>query len=708
MYTYVPLIILIIEIIMLLFFVIFSIKKNIIISKDTVWYIFPSCILLFILYVIGLHYTSELNGVKVTIFDYFVICEHVISSSFFEINQDMVADLVEYSNIYSIAFFGAVFLLVSSLYITILSSLIVRVINKIRVSIAIKKDCDILIGENKFNEIYYQQYKKCLVLTESYKKEKFFEYYFNGIPVINMSFTKDNLVKLLKKCFKKNNIVNFISFNDSNANLKYIDEFKEFLNLEINKVKVVSKKQFFLKVELDFHNQLTIQNRILEEQDFSAFITCFNRYEYLALEFIEKNPITKNMPSCFFDYDTASLKNDTKINVYYLGYGKVSRALHRAQLMNDQLPTIINGNVKPYSINYYAFDNSNSSIENKNTIFYSERYDEHINEFDGVEYFDKVNKMETIKYFKYDVNSNELFGEIVKTMFTDELEKTYNRIIVSFGEDIDNLDYALKLKGLFEERKYENYEIFVRIKNDPKLAMELLNSSHITVFGNIKSVFNHQVIVNEELMELAKDLNSKYNGKHLYETSWYELSAIKQFSNIYSSLNIRLKLNLLGFDYVKENTVVDNTEVNKELKKVIKTDLDNYNEYLFFEKKEKTPVNVISYQEHMRWNAFYISYGYVPMKKKDIYLIDETDARFYKDNDILREHACITTYEGLNDYHHHLAALLSERNNKSISENLEIVHTYRYDYMLIEDILKLFVNTKYRLINKKQGGVNNE
>ena len=27
----------------------------------------------------------------------------------------------------------------------------------------------------------------------------------------------------------------------------------------------------------------------------------------------------------------------------------------------------------------------------------------------------------------------------------------------------------------------------------------------------------------EELMELAKDLNSKYNGKHLYETSWYDI-----------------------------------------------------------------------------------------------------------------------------------------------------------------------------------------
>ena len=124
-------------------------------------------------------------------------------------------------------------------------------------------------------------------------------------------------MKVLKKSLRKKHEVNFISFNSSSKNLKYIDEFKQFLSKKYHEQQIVDYRQFYLKVEIDLDNQLSIQNKILEDKRFSAFISCFNRYEYNALNFIEKYPITKNLPSTFFDYETATIKKDTLINNIY-------------------------------------------------------------------------------------------------------------------------------------------------------------------------------------------------------------------------------------------------------------------------------------------------------------------------------------------------------------------------------------------------------
>ena len=63
---------------------------------------------------------------------------------------------------------------------------------------------------------------------------------------------------------------------------------------------------------------------------------------------------------------------------------------------------------------------------------------------------------------------------------------------------------------------------------------------------------------------------------------------------------------------------------------------------------------------------------------------------FKKDDNKTKRHACITTYKGLNDYHHHLAELLSKENGLSIEDNLSLVETYKYDFNLMESFNKIF------------------
>ena len=703
MYTYVPGIIFVIEVFLIVLAIIYALKKRILISKKTIWYFFPLCVILFILYVIGLHYEKGIVKESIGVFEYFQICKTIVRTTIFDVKGDFVVRLIEDNIYFSLSYFITVFAIILTLYISLLSSFIATIINKIRLYFALRKECDVLIGESELNNIYFKQYKNCVILLDNKKTDKFNKYYFDKIPVIKTKFQKENLYKIFRKCFKKNITINFISFQDSNKNLEYIYEFKQFLDMEYKKEKMLNRKTFFLSTEINSHNQLTVKNKILEDIKYAAFIDCFNRYELFALDFIEKNPITKNLPNEFFDYDKATINNNTTINVVYLGFGKVSRALHRAQIMNDQLPTIDNNVIKPYNINYYAFDNANKYKEDKNTIFYSERFDKNINKYSSEEYFENCPKLDDLKYYNKDLNSFEVLDILKKSLLDGELNKIFNRIIISFGEDIDNIDYALKLKSLFTEYKYDNYEIFVRIRGNFSTAESLLMSDHIKIFGNLKSVFNHEIIVNEELMELAKLVNQKYNTKRLCDSSWFDLSAIKQFSNIYSGLNVRLKLNLLGFDYEKKEKNVDNEEVISELKEVLKCDKSNYNNYLFYKNNNYLPAHIIAYQEHLRWVALYISYGYVPMKKTDIKLesLINNKPKIYKDNDTLREHVCITTYEGLDEYHKYLASLISKKNNKTIEENISLVETYQYDHMLIEHITKLFEKSNYKLINRK-------
>ncbi len=484
--------------------------------------------------------------------------------------------------------------------------------------------------------------------------------------------------------------------------------------------KIKDSRIFFIHVEIDFDNQQTIRNNLLsskanqnEKNCIAAFIDCFNRHDLISLNFIENHPITRFLPQEFIDYETATIKNDKQINVMYIGFGKVAKALYRSQLMNDQLVTIKktsdgSRHIESFKINYYAFDHQVDGLNNKNNSFYSDRYDNNINKYTTDEYFDSIPKLNNLKYFPLELDSNEVFLKINKILFNNEDNNTFNRIIVSFKDDIDNIDYALKLKELFYKNGYnensDRYEIFVRIRDSDSVNIvnKLLGDKHIKIFGNISNIFNHDIIVKEKQMNIAKLINSEYKkGKGLYATGWYELPYIKQFSNLYASINLRLKLNLLGYDYKITNYLIDNNNCIDKLNEILSfnSSINDYKDYLFFKNiKPNTrllAIHLLAYQEKLRWNAFYLMHGYVPMKINSIEVRNiNGKLKQKKDDDDLCVHGCITTYEGLDKYHMLLAILTCNHNDKSIEYNLNDVHTYKYDYMLINKFNDIFSNEK--------------
>ena len=703
-YDIVSIILLVVELGLIAYYVYSALTSQKYISKNTIFYFVPISIVLFFLYSLGANYKAQITSTSLGIMDYLSIGKAVIAVTVFELKTDYITHLMAKCWAFEWACYLAIVLSIACVYTSIISLAVNSVINKRRLNIALKSNCDILIGENDYNFQYIDQSNNCIVLTNNLKSKNISDYYSRKIPVIQTNFTSTNLVKYFKWAFKKGIDLNFISFCDSTTNLGLINEFEKFLYESIGQERVIDKKTCFLKVEINLNNQLSFKNKILENKDLAAFIDCFNRYELFALDFVEKNPITEHLPKDFILEDKGVISSKKKINVMYLGFGKLSKTLHKVQLINDQLPTIKGNKIGRYKINYFAFDKNEKSNEDKNMNFYFRRYDENISKYSSDEYFPVLEKLDNIKFENINVESYELINYLLDIIDIENKEDSYNRFIISYGSDVDNIDMAIKIESILKEHHFENYEIYLHVRNKFPTAINLLDNSKINVIGDILSVFNHDVIVNERLLELAKLLNRKYDQKRLADSSWYNLSPIKQASNIYSSLNIRLKLNLLGYDYIKEDKEVNNEDIINEISKKVEFTKNSYDDYLFFKDNRISPVHSIAYQEHLRWNAFYISNGYVPLKKEEISLVDafgEYGPIFYKDDSSLKLHACLTTYEGLDDYHHLLAELLTKANSKTIEENLNVVETYKYDHMIVENIKPMFTNSKYRLVKRR-------
>lgn len=604
-------------------------------------------------------------------------------NSIFEINSAFkLIQMLAFLVIYLVSLF--------IFYYSIITGLFKSLKNVISLHKALNKSCDILIGIDNI-EMYAKEARNIIVwLLPSSTKADIDLLRGLAIPYIKKEFNFNELYNLSLKYNK--NEYNFISFNNDEDNLIYISEFIKYLELEnsTNK-KIYEYHNLYIHTEISIDNLVTIHDKILaNSKELSPYINIFNRYELTALKFINDSPLAKFIPNEFISdsiiLDTNSTNNkiklnncdddvlcqyDKMLNVIYLGFGRVNSELFKSQAINDQLVSFnpSNNTIKSHIVNYFAFDNKAHDKKDKNEQFYSKRYDlfkEKIlnKELDKNDYLEMPEDVYRLYRIREDVNDKSNIENILSLL---KIKDSYNQIIISLENDLDNIDLALKLIMLFNENDLENYHIFVRIKNDNEKTIELIkNNDKIDFFGCDSHILNSDVIINKQIISFAKLMNKKYNQKRLSDTSWYSLSPIKQKSNIYAGLSIRSKLNLLEADYTNDINAIE----NKECLKKLEYSFNSYHEFRY--DNGINTAKLLSYQEKLRWNAFYIMNGYIPYKKSDIKydIFIPTELSFIKDNDRKRSHACLTSANGLDEYH-------------NIFKN--IVMYEKYDYVITEN-----------------------
>lgn len=595
-----------------------------------------------------------------------------------EANVEAVAEFTGVFAHFSIAYTLGVVIALLTTISTAIEVFSNSIVNGFRLTKALNKEsCDIVVGNIAKALHYAKTCNAILLLDDGVEKETVKELIEDGYAVLRKGFTVQLLGSRQFNATTRYNIV----CTEAEKTLDYIDTFIAYKKAETN------AKNIYLYVELEGEKAETVRREIIEKNEMEAFIDTFSTSELLARTFTHANPVTKYLPKEYIE--DAAIKTGTEISVFVLGFGTLGQEVYRQSVLNNQLVTF-DGEYKVLPINYYLCDTGIDATE-----WNIGGLSEDLGELNTAEYFPLPEIPFNTKVIDRAPTSREVLTAIKKQV---QKANSYMLIIIDTYEDCRNIEIGTKLKTMLFGS--ENYHIFVRSE-----AAYTEDDEIVTYFGNSEDVFNHDVIVNDSLSVMAKKLNEAYTAQYAgaeernrpdfaqyiqkkAEKDWNGLDYFTLHSNIYSAMNLRTKLNLLGLDYVKDGNGA-NTALIAERH-------EHKGEYDYSEYFTPSVRNALIAQEHARWNAYHLLSEYLPLDKSGITLKsnDGKKVRFNVKNTAAKKHACLTTYTGLND----LSAYLAEKaGNGYTAADYDY---YIYDEMLITSAEELLTSLGYSVIEK--------
>ncbi|MGN1104261.1 MAG: hypothetical protein ACI4QI_05230 [Candidatus Coproplasma sp.] len=584
--------------------------------------------------------------------------------------------------------------------------------------------------------------------------------YLDGIPYISLDSEKGECVDLLGRLSSllglrfllhmpvKKNVSVIINTTSDERNLLYLEQADKLLHKKITYRAEVKKDgeqptkaekseedkkkrenvcDQLIKVPVNaVHSLVMIYSfykldnktafRVLEDGSL-GHIRLLNEQERVAVDFVDKYPLTKFMTGEQIDYAKGLVK-DVDINVCLVGFGAINQRLFIKLVSDSQFYTEGDGGLIHKKVHYHAFDRDktyNDKNLNQTYFRYSrEFYKQYIKDKDDYlplpdypaddwYYFDDKTEPgqsseQFLKHFhEVDIDSYEFFDELRTSLVG---KNPFNYIIVSFGDDMENIDLAKKISArLGIWGLAANTHIFAKVKS-AKLALSLSGESReITPFGVMRDVYDVIKIIDDPIKQLAFLKSFTYdrgNGgmsvnarMQAAVNKWMGSSLTQKDGNYNSCLNLRTKLNLLGFDYVEKSAeACDATqqflmqyfelgEVDLE-EKADELRYDVHGE-LAAKYKDSSARTTLAIQEHQRWNAYYICCGIVPPPKSAI-----TKLKDGKDLVNLMVHCNLTTFEGLEEC---------------------ISYTHRevrkYDYRAVDFADRLLTDAGYKIVRKE-------
>lgn len=691
----------------LLAFGVYLLFKRTTVAKTFIYGSFVA-VLNFMLYAIPVFYARDRLGCERSILLSLFDCLTATIKQFVgEINSDLVTDYAsvypKYIHIFGI---GAVLAVMTS-FLAAIGLFGRRFINSLKIiakaGILNSGSCDIVFGCDESAMLYAKNKKNTILAVEEDEKEKAVDLMEDGYTVLRRNFSG---AFFKSRYFGDNKTYNLIFPNNKNNFLETVNTIVSYLESG----KKLKKMYFYVEADEGFTEVL--QNRItsLDEKIkkggtlLRQRINFFSRNELIARKLVEAHPITRYMPEDFFASDR-SVKEDKILNVFMLGMTPLSLEIYKQFVINNQLVELKNGAYQNHKINYYIADDSN--IESKWRFGGLEKALTELSQRKD-DYFELPDMPYRINFIKTNPTGLDLdeISDIIKK------ENSFSFVFIDSGDNCINLEICSKLHLLIGNR--QNSRIFVC---DPVCLAG--RSNNIVSYGDTEKIFNHDVIVDESLVSLAKRINRTYcldskksaditpEDEAKANESWIKCGYFDKYSNIYLANNLRLKLNLLGFDYVKDGKAAGLEEI-KEEKIAIRLPYEKY-----FEPGKE---NSLLAQEHARWNAYHMLNGYLPLKKSKLSvrkLSDEeikariADAKTTNKMDIIektakdktfKKHICLTSYKGLSAVSETLANLANEA-TASLEYSAEDFEYYNNDGMLFDIIHEFFEEEKHSIIN---------
>ena len=678
----------------LVFVICLSFFTKKIISKQTAWFSIPLIIYMFSIYLYGCVQSIDTITVSV-IFD----CLSATLKAFaFEVKDYLVAPLLEKDIIYSISLYIGV--ACSSLTLLFTTLELIKAVFKNDINKAVrllKSKTNIVLGYNEDAFKYCKNDKSSILWIDASKiklsREEKFKLFEEGIVYIYTPFNSRKLMKTASLITQK--IVLICFQKDS----EYLPSILQTLETLPNTNKTI---EFHIQANgefLPFINE-QLSKRCQNKENISASV--FDYYELIGRQFSIKHNLIKYLPE---DYvKDGVITDDKNINIVMLGFGKTAKSLLKSIILNNQFVQIVDGKYQCKKINIDLYDINDKAFDDE-MIIKLKNFDK-LCENNCFDFDTEMGPMElTVNVNTKSCNiKTELSNEFLSSLKKDSNNFTY--YFCSLTASIDNSLIAEKLSKIVNK---ESSIIFYNI--DEKSERFITDSSICIPFGYKNNILSYKNIVLEDFSLLAKANNDSYNEKSLQNNSFSKISMIEKLSNIYSELNTRFKLNLIGLDYTKNKEELGLTK--EEFEKYF--DIKNYyccmdtlieEGCTLIEAEEKkykeyfkiNLANALIYQEHLRWCMFYFLYNFKGMKLSELK---------YKDNKIIhkdikcKKHACLTSFYGLDILHHYELEMYLQNN---INKKLSQIETYQYDLKL-DTVYDELTSLGYKIVklnNKKR------
>lgn len=660
-------IVIIIEALLIVTYLIYGFKTKTIIDKKNLIYTLPVFLVMFVLYIVGAVYTKN----EFTFSDISEAAVSSIEAFAFKFNKEFIESALNDSISYKISIYSGTIICGYTLISAFSGLFKIRIYNWIASYIHIKfRDGEIVIGNSPNALIYAENNKKtCVLLLDSstINDKRIInteELYKKGVVFLVAKVDSKKINSLIRK-YKKD--IDFVVFGLDSKKAKSLYNIIENTNDCGHIVNYHVEAPSF-----DTINFLDRELSSRAKKRTNVVASAFSIHDIMGLEFSKYHNLAYYLPKGWIN--DAVIDSNKTINVFFLGAGKTNTSIFKSALLNNQFVTIEDGKFKAFKINYYLYEKKDEELS-RDVFNFVCNYDETKKDSSGT--LDYPESTFIFNHLNCDIKSSEFIKKFKEKVSDSSSVNTFNFVFVSLGDDFINADLADDLCRILPK---ENGVVFYN-QDFGDLVSEVSYNKPIS-YGNKDRILRRNIILNDTLRSLAERRHLDYTESKKEFIKYSSLPIIEKLSNAYSEINLGFKLSLLNLRVGRSNGI------SKEEFNLIYHQNKEVSKYKYDDYRNLTIRNALVYQEHLRWCLFYLMNEYTPYSFDKIH-VDEKGKIIHKDIS-KKEHACLTSFEGLDVLHKKEAMLLSDDSN--FREVLADVETYKWDAFIMDNIYDNLTN----------------
>lgn len=673
---------------------------------------------------IPLYYIGHVYAKNGYVESFFMAINKIVNLVVLKYDTSSIHALLEESRTYSFAIYATfAFVACNAMFfvISLTGQYLWEYWQRVKIYVT-RSDKLIIYGHGESSRKLYESDggKRCRLILGDIQKDEAYELYIDNVAYVSSSAPEAVLEKYVKRaCFFKKKLIIVVNTESEERNMLCCKELAGLLSkmTDASREKVLPRVQIYVMGDPEYQS-------IYEDIIDSGYgcLRYVNKYQRIAADWIEKYPLAKFMTEEHVDRSTALVRDGVDINVCLIGFGRVNREIFLTSVANNQfIKAGRGGDPEIKRVRYHIFDKYDAQNDkNLNHSYY--RFKHECASLPGKIYLDAPDIPADEKFYSRDINDAKFYDELRGICKKDS--RDVNFLVISYGNDLENIDLAQKLIEKRREWNLSNLYIFVRASNF-KQEDTLVDDEGSYFFGyETESVYSVDRVISDDIHKMAMLRNAAYAAEHdgavgddaekiisaarkKSENDWYcDKNQTQRDSSIFSCLSIRSKLNLIGLDYAPKSdkryaaisyTDYMNVYAALDMPEVSGADLSGRPRIKYTLDFPHSLRRNLAVHEHLRWNSFMISRGFVPSTRDQILTETAKDKRTGRvkytngKSFTARRHGNLTTFDGLVEFRR----MIAERDGCG-EENTDVI---KYDYQLLDEVYWLLDATGYKLVS---------